>query len=371
MNETLSAQVNMKDLSFLRLPEGSSDSVAQFVLAMLLIAATILVTLMVQRRVQGWLDERRRERSTRKMPAGLKLDEATLGTVDLLRYFTDPEKEGELLKSSRFFEQAVDKLTPTATDEDLAGVTRLRERLKMTAANPEADLVSTRQLLGDQAVRLMATVGKERLELHTALLEVNERFLLIDFPYPEDLYKRLSVHAKVNLIYWREGGGEWVFPVTLEPIRSGAISAFRCAHVLNTKAEGHRGDFRLAVDLPVAFTCVTREELEEHKESGRELSVRKGEGRLVDLSFNGVALVAAEPMPAQAIAQLNFMLGGKPVRMMLEVLAATPLDGGKFMSRGRFRGAQEQFRDRLRAFVTSEQEKRTENKESVVTRVPG
>lgn len=362
--------VDLSNLEFLRLPQQPPEMAALTVAVLLAVLVTVMLTLAAQRAWQRWV-ESRPARKAAKAKAGPKLNERQQAALDLLRFYTEPPKLNALLTDPRVFEAAVEKALPAASDEDVADITSLRRHVRMTALNNDLDLVSTRQLLEGLGVRIIANVEGERLDLYCSLLEVNERFLLIDLPYQEDIYRLLMRHPQVTLVYWREESGEALFDITLEAIQQGTVSIFRAGHALRDPDATRRADFRLTVDIPVHYACVTREQLVRHKETGAQVTAIKGEGRLIDLSHGGGAFIASQPLPEQGIAQLTFRLDDQAVRMMLEVLTAHPAEGGKHVVRGRFRGAQPESRSRLETYLSREQINRLRNKETILTKLAG
>jgi hypothetical protein len=362
--------VDLSNLEFLRLPQQPPEMLALTVGVLLLVLVTVMFTLSVQRAWQRWV-ESRPARKAAKAKAGPKLNERQQAALDLLRFYTEPLKLNALLTDPRVFEAAVEKALPTASEEDVADITALRRHLRMTVMNHDLDIVSTRQLLEGLGVRIIASVGGERLDLYCSLLEVNERFLLIDLPYQEDIYRLLMQHPQVTLVYWGEESGEALFDITLEAIQQGTVSIFRAGHALRDPDATQRADFRLTVDIPVHYACVTREQLVRHKETGAQVTAIKGEGRLIDLSHGGGALVTQAPLPEQGITQLTFRLDDQPVRMMLEVLAVHPAEGGRHVARGRFRGAQPESRSQLESYLSREQINRLRNKETILTKMAG
>ncbi len=372
MNTELLAQaVNPTiDLKFLRFPEGSEKMAVQAVTVIFVIIVTVMFTLTLQRWYVRWL-ESRPKKGTAKVKAGPKLEPRQQAALDLLRFYTDPIKLNHLLDDPRVFETAVERVLPTAGEDDITDLTALRRHLRMNVMNPNLAMASTRQLLTDLPVRIVATVGGERLDLYCSLLEVNERFLLIDLPYQEGVYKLLVQNPHVHLVYWREEGGEAAFNITLEAIQQGTISAFRANHALLDEEAAQRADFRLTVDIPVHYACVSREQLVRHKETGAQFNAITGEGRVIDLSHGGGAVLCPVALPVQGMAQLTFKLEDQPVRMMLEVLTVTPEQGGMHTARGRFRGASPDSRSRLQSYISREQLSRMRNKETILTKVAG
>jgi hypothetical protein len=372
MNTQLLAQTKFdpNDLSFLRFPQGSAEAAAQAVGIVFLLILTVIATLYIQRLWQWWLGTRPKKHAP-KAHVGPVLEPKQQAALDLLRFYTDPVKLNHILDDTRVFESSVEKAMTMASEDDLADIHALRRHLRMTVMNDDLAVASTRQLLEDLPVRLIATVGGERLDLYCSLLEVNERFMLIDLPYQEEIYALLMQNPAVHLVFWRESTGEAVFNIVLEPIQQGTISAFRANHALLDENSSVRADFRLTVDLPVHYACVTREQLALHKESGVQFNAIKGEGKLIDLSHGGGALLASHALPVQGIAQLTFKIDDQPVRMMLEVLTVNPMEGGKHMARGRFRGASPDSRSRLQTYLSRVQLSRLRNKETILTKVAG
>jgi len=369
MNFVLLAQstvVDMNDLRFLRFPQGNLETVLEFVAVLVLMAGTVIATLIVQRWAQSWWDTRVREGGGAK--AGPKLDPRQQAALDLLKFFTDPAQGHRIAKEARAFEEAVERSLPAASDADLADIRSLRLQLHMTVSNSEQEVISTRQLVEESPVRVLATVSGERLDLYCTLLEVNERYLMIEVPYQEEAYSLLAANPAVCLVYWGEERGEVLFDVTLEPVQAAGVPAFRAKHGIRSKAASKRGDFRLTVDLPITYAYMSREELIRHKQSGQgEVNVR-GEGRVTDLSHGGAALMVSHAMAKGGLAQVHMTLAEEPVRMMMEVLNVGSAGDGLYSVRGRFRGANPEFSGRLNAYLSREQIRRLREKETILVK---
>ncbi len=360
------------DLTWLRLPQGTQETITMFFVVMLAIVLSVIATLLIQGWVQKLLDKI--PRAPRKQTDELwqRLEPELRAAVDLLMPAAGVKAPRGLLRDANLLEQAVARYVAQAPpQEDLSAFTHLRRRLGLTAMNPDTPMISTRQLLPDLTVRLMATIGTERLDLYCPLLEVSERFLLIDMPYEREIYSLLSLHPDVFLMYWRESDGETAFKVHLMPIHSGRISAFRCEHALRSGEAAARQDFRLTMDLPVSYQFLDRGSLALHQHGGKEVTPVRGEARLVDLSEGGAALLCDQPLADRGFAQLHFSLKDsslkdRPLRVMMEVLTQTPAPNGKTLVRGHFRGTSPETRGLFHGFLTHEQFKRIQTREHLV-----
>ncbi len=358
------------DLSFLRFPEGSPEQIKWFFIVIMGIAVVVVVTLVVERFYSNWSNARPR-RNTQKGARQLRHMEPELqAAVNRLVPFAGGEKGALLVQDVSVFESAVHQMIAAGQDHDLLGITKLRRHLHMTVMNSNIEIVSTRQLMADLPVRIVASLGTERVDLYCSLLEVNERFLLIDLPYQQETYDMLTQNPEVLLLYWRQSGErpEAPFRVRLEPIQAGQISAFRCAHALVSEEMAQRSDFRLTVDLLVTYQFVSRDQLVVRKQTGQEVSLVKGEARLIDLSQSGAAFLADLALSEGGFAQVTFALRDTPIRMMLEVLDQAQREDGKYLVRGHFRGMSQEMRARLQNYLSREQIKRLQLKEAFVQR---
>lgn len=360
------------NLQWLRFPQGTDETITMFFVVTLAIVLTVIATIFIQGWVQTLLDKI--PRTPRKHVDDLlqRLEPESRAALELLMPLAGLKAPGGLLHDANLLEQAIARYVAQApAPEDLSAFTRLRRRLGLTAMNPSTPMISTRQLLPDLTVRLMATIGSERLDLYCQLLEVSERYLLIDMPYDREIYSLLSLHPDVFLVFWRESDGETAFKVHLISIHSGRISAFRCEHALRSGDAAARQDFRLTMDLPVSYQFLDRGSLALHQQAGKEVTPVRGEARLVDLSEGGAALLCDQPLADHGFAQLHFSLKDqtlkdRPIRAMLEVLTQTPAPDGKTLVRGHFRGTSHETRGLIHGFLTREQFKRIQMREHLV-----
>lgn len=367
------------DLRWLRLPQGTQETVTMFFAVLVAVVLAVVVTLLVQDWVQKLLGRLPRRVRKARAEALSRLEPEFREALTKLVPFASIQPPADLVQDANSFEQAVAGYVSRAPfQEDLSVFSRLRRRLALTVMNPAARVSSTRQLLADLTVRLVASVGPDRLDLYCPILEVNERHLLIDVPYHKEIFDVLARHPDVFLLYWREHDGEAAFRVHLTPIEAGRISAFRCEHALRSEEAAARQDFRLTVDLPVTYQFVDRQSLIQRKSDARDVVAVRGEARLVDLSDGGAALLCDHPLSEHGFAQLHFTLrdpqlkGGtiqeRPVRVMMEVLTVTPAQNGKSLARGHFRGAAPEARSVIHTFLTHEQFRRIQLREQVVVR---
>ncbi|MBI4081507.1 MAG: hypothetical protein HY423_02745 [Candidatus Lambdaproteobacteria bacterium] len=357
---------NLSDLSLFRLPDLTGEVVQDIVLVLVLIAVTAIVTAIVQRK----LHERAALRPpTAGTPAGSLAGERRLskdGSAMLDRMAAlAGRKRYEVVQDALMFETTATRIVDTGDEADRTALTQVRRAFHINAMNPNLLLVSTRQLLKDMPVRIVANVGSEKLDLYCSLLDVNEQFLLLDLPQQEDLQALLIQAPAVRLIFWRESEGETAFDLTLEPVRSGEIRLFRSRHAMRSETATQRKEFRLSVDIPLSYRYITREQIA-HSEGKAELDdMRRGEGRLIDLSYSGAAFTAARHLPADGFAQLSFALSEVPVRAMLEVISLEQQPGGSWLVRGQFRGVANDLKHRIYSFVSREQVRRLRLKETI------
>ena len=354
----------LSDLSFFKFPDLTTDVVQNIVLVILLMAVTAIVTVILQR----WIHARTHRHEHRRQ-AYSRVDamhEADQVLLQKLLTFSPLTRVADLLADSRAYETAVDAMAAQATEEILAGLSQLRRDMRRHVMNPQELLVSTRQLLPELPLRLVTSVGTERLDLYCDLLEVDERFMIFDLFNDAEVFQVLRAHPEVHLIYWREGGEEIVFRVVLEEVQgTGGVPLFRAGHVLRDVVSGQREEFRLSVDLPVQIHYISREALTKRSTSDTP-HPREAEGRLLDISFGGASFVSERPMPPGGFAQLQFEIHGHQLRTMVEVLTTLGMGEGSYggyLVRGRLRGLAGDARTRLNEFLTREQLRRLREKE--------
>jgi hypothetical protein len=360
-NQSLST--NLKWLSF---PQATSETVTMFIFVMVAIVLTFIVTLLLNQWFQALLDKLPHRKKQKSVAIAERLEPDMRLTLDRLKPVAGIRHIEDLLTDPAKFEQAVAAYVAAAPlQENLNGIGLLRRRIGFTVMNPLTEVISTRQLLPDLTVRLVATVGDEKLDLYCPLLEATERHLLIDVPYQREIYELLRQHPDVFLLYWRESDGETAFKVKLLPLHTDHISAFRCVHALRAEDAG-RTDFRLTVDLPVSYQFVDLHSVMEHRESGKEVSAIRGEGKIVDLSHGGASFLSDHALLDHGFAQLHFTVGDQPVRVMLEVLNQSPAGDGKTLVRGKFRGLSPELAGFLNGFLTREQFKRIQQHPNIL-----
>ena len=348
-----------QDLRWLRFPHATPESITMLLVVLLAIVLTVIVTLLVQGAVQRLLDKIPRRARARSIELVQRLDPDLREVLDRLKPDAGTRHVERLLADPMRFEEAVARHVARAPlGEDLSGFERIRRRLLLTVMNPAVEVVSTRQLLPNLTVRILAAIGPEKLDLYCPLLDVTERHLLIDVPYQKEIYDLLSANPDVFLLYWRESGGEAAFKVHLMPVHSGHLSAFQCEHAMRSEETAARTDFRLTVDMPVTYQFLDLEALAARRQGGEVRAPIRGEGRLVDLSYGGAAFLSGSSLAEHGFAQLHFTLNERPMRLMLEVLTQTAEPDGKTLVRGRFRGAAPELSGALHGFLSQEQYKR-------------
>jgi uncharacterized protein YjiS (DUF1127 family) len=354
----------LSDLSFFRFPELTPEVMRNILLLVVLLALTVLITVAGQRWLQTWNRRRRQRRALGRIASAQHMPPATREVLTRLMHEAGADDAFSLVHDAEGYEAAVERLAAEADEETLEHLARLRRMFHLNVMNPEQALISTRQLLADLPVRLLADIGVEKLDVYCAVLGTDERHLLLDLPRNEEILHLLRAHPQVLLVHWREPEGETVFRITLEPIGEGAFPAFRARHVHRDAEAANRSAFRLSVDLPVSYQFLERSELARLRGArggGRRLS--EGEGRLIDLSYGGASFVAPEPLGDRGFAQLRFQLHAQPLSLMLEVLSRAPLGEGGFLVRGQFRGLGEEARVKLNGILSREQIKRLREKE--------
>ncbi|HKI97292.1 MAG TPA: PilZ domain-containing protein [bacterium] len=353
----------LSDLSFFRFPGLTAEVVRNIALLLLALALTVLVTVVLHRRVQHWMRNRRRRSQLDRFSSEHHMTPAVRAVLRKLMRYANATDEYAFIQDAEAFERAAERLVEEGDDATFGNLGRLRQALHLNVMNPEIALVSTRQLLADLPVRLIANIGEEKLDLYCALLDVNEDYLLIDLAPDEEIRSLLERNPRVFLLYWRERGGEAVFRLDLEPVGGGAFPALRARHAFRDSAAEHRNAFRLSVDLPCTYQFLERSELGRRLGRGGGMPSHKGDGRLLDLSYGGASLMVPEPLAERGLAQLSFEVHGQPMRLMLEVLSRAPMVDGHYLVRGQFRGLGEEARVRLNNLLNREQVKRVRDRE--------
>lgn len=349
----------LSDLSFFRFPEVTGEVVRNIALLVLVLVLTVLLTVWAQNRIRLWSSSRSRRNRFHRQSDDERMAPAQRALLMRMMEQSGARDEYAFVHDATAFELAADRVVGEGDETRIAELGRLRQALHLNVMNPDRQLVCTRQLLPDLPVRLVAHIGDDRLDVYCALLHVDERALVIDPPQDEEILGLLQAHPRVFLLYWRETDGESMFRVTLEPMADGQMTAFRCLHAFRDAETETRSAFRLSTDLPVSYRYLERAELSRLRGLRSGAGQRaEGEGRLVDLSYGGASLSVAEPLEERGLAQLQFELHGKPVRLMLEVLSRTPLAEGGYLLRGQFRGLGAEARVRLHNVLYREQIKR-------------
>lgn len=357
------AQLN--DLSFLRFPELTPGVLQSIMLLFLLLALTVLATVVVQRIVlqQG---ERRRERArVEQRVAHASGGERGMHLLGELAAYVEERYPEQLAGDPARYEEAVERML--AREPQRAPELRtLRRGLRMNVMNPDVPVLSTRQMLEELPVRIVASMGEERLDLYCTLLSVDEQRLLIQLPFEEDIHTVLTRQPQVNLLYWREREGETVFNLTLEPVEVGHMAVYRAAHGFRDETAGQRAAYRLTVDWPVFYRYLAPEQLRSAREQGaKRPRPVEGNGRMVDVGYGGAAFSAPQAMQVGGLVQVQCTLSDKPFHAMLAVHTCAPQEGGRYLVRGAWRGMQDDMRALLSGTLQREQLKRLRQKELI------
>ena len=360
----------LSDLSFFKFPALTGQVVQNIVLVLLLLALTVLVTVLVQR----WAQERHtrsRERAHfRRLTGARSTDGAVEKLLKRLTAYAATKEPMDLMRDAAAFETAVVQVLAEGRPEDLPVLAHVRQVFHINVINPNLEVVSTRQLLRDLPVRIVTRDGDAVLDVYCTLLKVDEQMFTLALPPERDVEARLRQQPHVQLIYWRENEGETVFEVELEPVSTEDLVLFRAAHALRAEDFTQRKDFRISIDVPLHFTYITRDQLGLHQ-SGQEIGgAQSGEGHMVDLSYGGASFVCAGTMAPHGLVQLKFNLHDVAARVVLEVGSVSDQSGGQHLVRGYFRGLSGDMRAQLNHFIYREQMRRQRQKE-VIRVAPG
>ena len=292
-----------------RFPELNTDALANFGWLLLLLAATALATVIIHRMLERRHARRARRHALERLSTELQFPHHLQQLLALLVRISGHKEGSDLLRDAWTFEHAVQRLYDEDTYADQEAVQELRRHFHLNVSNPHLDTESTRQLLADQAIRLIASVEGETLDLYCTLVDVNESFLLIHLPEEPEIHALLEANPSVRLVVWREHEGETVFRTPLEFVPSEGMMLVHAKHAFRSKEQMKRSDFRLAVDFPVTYRYVERGQLNKLSAAERqELDMRHGEGRMVDMSYGGAAFAADQQLSPGGFAQLKFSL---------------------------------------------------------------
>ncbi|MCZ6558668.1 MAG: PilZ domain-containing protein [SAR324 cluster bacterium] len=354
----------LEDLSFFKFPALTTEVVQNIVLLFVLIAVTVILTLIAQRFVNRWQSSTYHRKSLQKKSHGEGLSRKQKDLLERLLRASKASSSEMLLADAEAYEEAVARFLPTASEEEADELGALRRVFHLNVMNSNLQFVSTRQLLPDLPMRLITTVGGERLDLYCSLLDLDEQYLYFDLNYGEEVFGLLESNPDVLLIHWHEERGETGFKLQLEKVTVGeGTPIFRVAHTFRDAEVGQRTDFRLSLDLALHYSYFQRESLRRVRlAKGGQAAGQSGEGRLVDLSFGGAAFLAQSPLAPNGFAQLKFEIRKRPARIMLEVLSSLRYSNGTALVRGRLRGTQEESRTLLNNFLSYEQIKRLREK---------
>ncbi len=360
----------LSDLSFFRFPALTSDVVWNIVFFFGLLGLTVVVTVIVHRRLANWTRVRTRRQALHRFSSEHRMPEAMREVLEQLIEMADVATEFELMGNARVYEETVARLLarrPEAAEFHGRQLEKIRRALHLNVMNPELELVSTRQLLQDLPVRILIGPGGERLDLYCSVFKINEEVLIFDLPRRKEVLRLVRANPEALLVFWRPEDGETVFRIFLEPIEGEGLTLFRAAHVFREDELAQRAAFRLTTDIPLRYgylearAVLSRQGFRDGKKGARE--TRTGEGRLVDLGYGGASLELPQQLHPGGFAQLNFELNGRPMEVLFEVLAVMPREEGRFLIRGRFPAHTDEGDQTLRKFLLREQTKRLRENE--------
>ncbi len=365
----------LSDLSFFRFPALTSDVVWNIALLFGLLGLTVVVTVMVQRRLAAWSRTRTRRVALHRFSSERSMPEAMRQVLERLMAMADVDTEFELVRQARVYEEAVARLlarNPQET-EFLAGqLGKIRRILHLNVMNPDLELVSTRQLLQDLPVRILTGPGLERLDLYCPVFKMTEEVLIFDLPRRKEVVRAVRANPEALLVYWRPEDGETVFRISLEPVEGEGLTLFRAAHAFREDSLAQRTAFRLTTDIPLHFAYLAARAVLSRR-GGKKAAgeTQAGEGLLVDLGYGGASLELPQMLKPGGFAQLNFQLGGRPMEVLFEVLSVMPRAGKDFLIRGRFPAHTDEGAETLRKYLAREQTKRLRENEMLRVRTGG
>ena len=346
----------LTDLSVFKFSEATAQGTTNAVILFVAFLVTATISIFAYRWWQRWTARRAARRVTQRVSSELRFPRHLRDMLDHLRRLSGHHDGDELTRDAWAFEHAVEQYYEDDPAADMDSVSELRGLLHINVSNPHLRTESTRQLVPEQPVRLLAAVGEETLDLACNVVDVNEMYLLVHIPEDPDIHAVLNADPRVRLVCWREHEGETLFRTRLEFIPTEGLALVHARHAFRAEDNLRRSDFRLSLDLPLSWRYVERESLARLKaEPGRKLAARHGEGRLVDLGYGGVAFSAAETLTGGGLAQVLFELDGHSLHVMLEVTHYEQRSDGSWLHRGRIRGITHEARDRICTYLSREQ----------------
>lgn len=343
------------------------------------IVVSVGVTLLSQR-LLARLTRAKREKAMLELTLGGKeLPPEARAVLSALKSQAGVDSDLTLIADAMRFEQAVEAYLTRYPHADLNALETLRRLFRLNVMNQNVELVNTRQLLKDMPVRLHLRLGDERLDVYCSLLTVHPRFMVFQLPDLEELPIILAANPNCQVIFWRDGVGEVVFPIVLEMVRQGTLVMFRARHVYCDKAVS-RAEYRLSVDLPLRFRYIAQSVLvdEDAKAApGQDKWLSSGylaeedsleawdKGHLIDLSFSGLGFTCDRQLPAGGMAHMAFPIHGQEIYLMTEILGGREIHPGVWLHNAQMRGVAPQGKVSLNRFLSREQVKRLREKDII------
>lgn len=364
----------LSDLSFFRFPALTSDVVWNIILLFVLLGLTMVVTVMVHRRLGRFARARARRQALHRFSSEHRMSDEMRAVLEQLIEIADVATEMELISNARVYEETVARLLarrPEAAEFNGRQLEKIRRALHLNVMNPELDLVTTRQLLQDLPVRLLIGPAGERLDMYCSVFKITEEVLIFDLPRRKDVLRLIRANQQALLIFWRPEDGETVFRIFLEPIQGDGLILFRAAHVFREDDLAQRAAFRLTTDIPLRYGFMEARAVLSRRGEKKGRETQTGEGRLVDLGYGGASLELPQRLEPGGFAQLNFDLSGRPMEVMFEVLATMQGERGQYLIRGRFPAHTDEGEERLRKYLIREQTKRLRENEMLTIRTGG
>jgi hypothetical protein len=345
----------LRDLTVFRFSETSAQALSNLALVLVTVLVLYILTLIVQRQVRRWRARRARRRVTERVTEELRFPRHLRDMLERLTQISGLSDSDQLTRDAWAFEHAVQRLYDEDTEADVDAVSDLRELMHLNVRNPSLRTESTRQLVAEQPVRILAHVEGETLDLYCSLVEVNELYMLIHIPEDADIHAVLQADPRVRLVVWREHEGETQFRTRLEFVPNEGMALAHAQHAFRAEEPAKRSDLRLRVDIPLTWRYVEWDAVARLKaKPGQTIGARTGQGRLLDLGYNGAAFAAAEALAKGGLAQVRFALDQKPLHAMLEITSQEKSSAG-WIHRGRIRGITHESRNRVYSFLSREQ----------------
>ena len=317
--------------------------------------------------------ERRKERHAKDL-AWLErwLDYAQLppGQISALEKLAgghDPVKLHQLLSDPVRFEHRIHRAAGAGLGGSLSFVQGVRRKLRFSSDNLRAPMVSTRQLLPGDALRLtLWDMGMPR-HFYGRVVGSDIHSFTLEFK-PEAIQAALAEGGALEMYHLRGHGWETRFAVkALGQEAQGGI--LRCRHELAHRLHRPRAS-RLPLVLDVIFRVRSFHEDAVAELDPDQRASRPEHGLLLELSEGGFSLVHDHQVGEGEFLEFDLPLkrGRKKPRLTGRVVQSRPFSSGQWISRCELKGASPSQRNLIHQVVRMEQQNRIRSLAAVFRR---